>query len=154
MKAISLHQPWASLIGMGLKRYETRHWATKYRGELLICSAKKRTFEQSQIYEKMKRNHFPDAEPWGSSTKLASIYVLPFGRAIALVHLTDCIKMDEELIQAQSQLEIDCGLWEVGRYAWKLENIRKIISPPQIKGAQGLFNLDIKFNDEDLEYVA
>ncbi len=38
MKAISLHQPWASLIADGFKTIETRHWPTSYRGPLLICS--------------------------------------------------------------------------------------------------------------------
>jgi hypothetical protein len=40
-RAISLHQPWASLVALGIKRYETRSWSTKFRGKLLICSAKK-----------------------------------------------------------------------------------------------------------------
>jgi len=41
MKAISLHQPWASMIAHGQKTIETRSWSTGYRGELLICSTKK-----------------------------------------------------------------------------------------------------------------
>ena len=41
MKAISLHQPWASMIARGIKDIETRTWSTEYRGELLICSTKK-----------------------------------------------------------------------------------------------------------------
>ncbi|WP_414572356.1 hypothetical protein [Nostoc sp. CCY 9925] len=35
IKAISLHQPWVSLISMGLKKYETRSWARSYRRLLL-----------------------------------------------------------------------------------------------------------------------
>ena len=41
MKAISLHQPWASMIADGKKTIETRGWFTHYRGDLLICSTKK-----------------------------------------------------------------------------------------------------------------
>ena len=41
IKAILLHQPWASLIPMGLKHFETRSWPTNYRGKLVICVAKK-----------------------------------------------------------------------------------------------------------------
>jgi len=40
MKAISLKQPWASLIANGKKTIETRTWPTKYRGDLLICASK------------------------------------------------------------------------------------------------------------------
>lgn len=38
IKAISLHQPWASMIQQGSKTIETRTWPTKHRGDLLICS--------------------------------------------------------------------------------------------------------------------
>jgi len=41
MKAISVKQPWASMIARGEKTIETRTWTTKYRGPLLICSSKK-----------------------------------------------------------------------------------------------------------------
>ncbi len=39
MKAITLWQPWASLIAIGAKKIETRSWATKYRGPLAIHAA-------------------------------------------------------------------------------------------------------------------
>ncbi len=42
MKALSLHQPWASLIAEGVKTIETRSWATKYRGPLGIHASKRR----------------------------------------------------------------------------------------------------------------
>ncbi len=39
MKAISLKEPWASLVMNGKKTIETRVWQTKYRGKLLICAS-------------------------------------------------------------------------------------------------------------------
>lgn len=42
MKGLSLWQPWATLVGVGLKRVETRSWATSYRGPLAIHAAKRR----------------------------------------------------------------------------------------------------------------
>lgn len=36
MKVLTLHQPWASLIALGVKSIETRSWSTKYRGPLAI----------------------------------------------------------------------------------------------------------------------
>jgi len=44
MKAISLHQPWATWIAEGKKTIETRTWPTNYRGDLLIVSTKKPKF--------------------------------------------------------------------------------------------------------------
>lgn len=40
MKALSVKQPWASMIASGEKTIETRLWRTDYRGELLIVSSK------------------------------------------------------------------------------------------------------------------
>lgn len=41
MKAITVKQPWASLIVAGIKDIENRTWATKYRGPLLIHASAK-----------------------------------------------------------------------------------------------------------------
>ena len=35
VRAISLKQPWASMIAEGRKSIETRKWATTHRGEIL-----------------------------------------------------------------------------------------------------------------------
>ena len=40
MKALSLTQPWATLVVIGAKRIETRFWHTSYVGPLLIHAAK------------------------------------------------------------------------------------------------------------------
>ncbi|HEY1074079.1 MAG TPA: ASCH domain-containing protein [Patescibacteria group bacterium] len=40
MKAISLKQPYANWIAEGKKTLETRTWATKHRGNLLIVSSR------------------------------------------------------------------------------------------------------------------
>lgn len=37
MKALSMKEPWASMVYHGVKWIETRTWGTKYRGDLLIC---------------------------------------------------------------------------------------------------------------------
>lgn len=41
MKALSLTQPWATLVAIGAKRLETRSWSTTYRGPLAIHAAKR-----------------------------------------------------------------------------------------------------------------
>jgi hypothetical protein len=133
-KAISLHEPWASLIGEKIKNYETRSWATNFRGDLIICAAKRKDSSQRSTYLYLRDKHNLNVGDFDS---------LRFGCAIALVTLSDCIKMDQHFIDAQTELEIDCGGWSVGRYAWKLENIRKIVPEIQIKGKQGFFKVDI-----------
>lgn len=39
IKAITIWQPWASLLACGAKQYETRPWATSYRGPIAIHAA-------------------------------------------------------------------------------------------------------------------
>ncbi len=41
MKAISIKQPWASLIAAGVKTREIRQWPTDHRGPLLIVSSRR-----------------------------------------------------------------------------------------------------------------
>jgi len=40
MKALSIREPWASMILEGKKSIETRTWKTKYRGKILLCASK------------------------------------------------------------------------------------------------------------------
>jgi hypothetical protein len=40
MKALSIIQPWATLLAMGAKKIETRSYRTPYRGPLLIHASK------------------------------------------------------------------------------------------------------------------
>lgn len=40
MKALTIRQPWASLIAAGVKTIETRSWSTRYRGPLAIHAGK------------------------------------------------------------------------------------------------------------------
>lgn len=41
MKAISVKEPWATLIASGKKTIETRTWNTKYRSDVLICASQR-----------------------------------------------------------------------------------------------------------------
>lgn len=46
MKALSIKQPWASLIAHGIKDIENRNWRTHYRGRIYIhASASKVNFD-------------------------------------------------------------------------------------------------------------
>ena len=39
VRALCVRQPWANRIASGEKSIETRTWATRYRGEIMICSS-------------------------------------------------------------------------------------------------------------------
>lgn len=123
MKALTIWQPYAQAFALGLKKYETRSWPTKHRGKIAIhASVKPLSAELKFLSEKY------------------NIKDLLFGQVIIIADLTDCILITEDFIKAQSQTEIDFGDWHIGRYAWKLENIRPLTKPQKISGKQGLWN--------------
>ena len=46
IRAISIQQPWATLITLRTKTIETRSWKTSYRGDLLIVSSQYPDYNQ------------------------------------------------------------------------------------------------------------
>ncbi len=122
IKALTLWQPWAAAVAAGLKRYETRGWSTRYRGNIALHAAVRPLDKYAQNL----------ADKFGLGE-------LTFGAIVALVDLADCIQITPELIAAQSPTEIALGDWRVGRFAWKLENVRILTSPVVCRGAQGLW---------------
>lgn len=123
--AISLHQPWASLIASGHKCFETRSWPTKYRGPIAIHAAKK-IEEDPRL---LKLLGIPASK-------------VPRGAIVAIADLADCVQMDAAFIAAQSDTERMCGDWSVGRWAWRLENVRTI-EPVAARGMQGLWQWEM-----------
>lgn len=119
---------------MGCKQFETRSWPTSYRGKLLICSAKKDGEDLHSTYLYL-------AEQCGIDTAKYPWKALLKGYAVAICDLVDCIKMTSDFTASQSKMELCCGDWSVGRYAWKLENVQSL-EPISIKGHQGLWNVD------------
>ena len=56
---LSMHQPWASLLILGFKRFEGRDWTTKYRGPLWIhATAQKPKPEDIEALEQACRQHY------------------------------------------------------------------------------------------------
>lgn len=122
MKALTLWQPYASAIAQKLKQFETRSWSTKHRGLILIhASVKPMTIEYAKLAAKYR------------------IDTSCMGEIVAIANLDDCILMTPEFIQQQSQTELDLGDWRLGRYAWKLSNIRIPEYPIKVSGKQGLW---------------
>ena len=50
MKAITIRQPWASLIVHGIKDIENRSWQTNFRGRVLIHSSVKGGYFQIWMF--------------------------------------------------------------------------------------------------------
>lgn len=103
MKAITVWQPWATLLATGQKHNETRSWKTSYRGEILIHAAKT---DHSGILlhipmEELK--HFQNA---------GVVNKLPTGAIIGKVNLVDCFQIDEAYrrkLQRENPAELAFG---------------------------------------------
>jgi hypothetical protein len=64
---------------------------------------------------------------------------LPTGAIVAYVDVVDCVLMTPEFISQQSEAERSCGNWEVGNWAWQLQNLQVLDCPIPIAGKQGLW---------------
>ncbi|EHQ88261.1 ASCH domain-containing protein [Desulfosporosinus youngiae] len=140
MKAISLMQPWASLVAIGTKKIETRSWSTEYRGQLAIHSSKG--------FKKYLRQLCCE-EPFKTVLNKAGLSLdnLPLGRVVATCKLVDCIEMTPEFIDRVKSAkghEYDFGEYAVGRYAWILEDIKALDNPVPAKGKLSIWKWEGK----------
>lgn len=104
MKAITLWQPWAQLIAIGEKRYETRSWETKYRGMIAIHAAKKKPPQQgdleSDVFSSMTNAFAKHYGAWRFDWHLGGTrmnsdgsdngFDIPLGCIIATAELVNC----------------------------------------------------------------
>lgn len=141
MKVITIMQPFATLIAIGEKHFETRCWPTKYRGDLLIHAGKGKNYLflcEGEPFKSVLAKHGYNKNN------------LPIGEIIAKVNLTNCIKIDgiqtmfDVSNKKQNINETNFGDWDIGRYAWRLENIESLKEPIPVKGQQRLWNYDFK----------
>ena len=127
MKAISLWQPWASLLFTTprTKIHETRHWGTSHRGAMYIHAAKKLISECGEDLDEICIDRF--GAEWRKT--------LPRGAIIGIVHLIDCMRTDSVAGHTTKE-DLICGDFYPGRFAWSL-GMPTPIGPGPEKGQQG-----------------
>ncbi len=126
MKAISLLQPWASLVVMGLKTIETRSWATQHRGTILIHASQGKA---GSIFAQ---------ESWLAG-KLPTFNCLPFGAIIGSVTITAVTDVShtglpEDLLARLTMEEKAFGDYTTGRFAWLLADAVQFVKPIPARG--------------------
>ena len=144
MKALTLWQPWASLIALGEKRIETRCWQTSYRGELAIHAAAKLPprWLGSSMYGNDFRNELADVLNVRRDHVDSAICSLPFGAIggiarLVSIHPTERVRDDLE------NREWLFGNYEDGGYAWHLTLVKRFDTPIPAKGNRLLWNWKI-----------
>lgn len=165
MKAITLTQPWATLIAIGAKKIETRSWGTSYRGPLAIHAAKglgpgginaylERCTASEPIYAALN-----DAGLVPFTWDADALLALPRGAIVAVCTLADCRPTDEREAQYKggwfkSMSATTTRFWELtdqerafGNYtprrlAWLLADVRALPEPIPARGALGLWEYE------------
>lgn len=149
MKALTLWQPWATLIAMGEKRIETRCWSTKYRGELAIHAAAKlpAKYLGASSREDAFRDQLADIfcvrrdrDDRGGKHVDDILRRLPFGKVVCIVRLSEVTEIDEMLRDTITYRERLFGNYENGRYAWHLEMMEVFEPPIPAKGSRMLWH--------------
>lgn len=147
MRALTLYQPWASLVAVGAKRVETRSWYTPYRGPLAIHAG--RSAEGLPLCRE---------EPFCSALAEAGYPTpreLPLGAIVATCVLTRCLPVSNGLydtldLDSLSERERAFGDYSPGRYAWLLSDIIRVVPVP-VRGFQGLWHWDPLFCSSEPE---
>jgi activating signal cointegrator 1 len=151
MKALTLTQPWATLVAIGAKRIETRSWSTNYRGRLAIHAAKGFPREARM---------FAYQEPAGRVLNEAGISLggdcreLPTGAIVAVAILRQVWPTGHGFWQRnsvrdnQAAFERVFGNYDEGRYGWLLCDVQRLVKPTPCKGALGLWTVPAEIEQQ------
>lgn len=141
MKAITIWQPWASLLVKGQKLYETRSWATSYQGPIAIHAAKR------SVRRAIDALAAGGMDGWETLRHMESLLEcpgalgqLPTGAVIGKARLVRCNLIDETFVAQLAPQERALGDFTLGRYAWEFEQMAQLAAPIPARGAQGLWN--------------
>lgn len=144
MKALTLHQPWASLIALGAKTIETRSWSTPYRGRLAVHAGAKRPRHMLEVGG-FRCAEFSDTTPYVAHEGV--VQALPLGAIVATCDLLDVVPMvhstqprnghclvvgpgsmilhdDPQQVGSNVSDQRPYGDFTPGRYAWLLGDVK------------------------------
>lgn len=144
MRILTLTQPWATLVAVRAKKFETRSWGTSYRGPLAIHAAKGLGpiggvnalvdyFHRSPFYQALTAAEYQSARD------------LPLGAIVAVCTLAEVYEIRDNGLWANQSLhtlpsepERSFGDYTPGRFAWRLTDVQTLAAPLPFSGAQGL----------------
>lgn len=158
LKALTLLQPWASLVALGAKSVETRSWATKYRGPLAIHAGARRLHHGSFLL--LARTARMAGLITLEQERVFRSLDVPFGAVVATCELVDVVAMvdlawgDEpgwrhEVMRSGvdhvehvyvGREQRPYGDFSPGRFAWLLGDVVALPEPVPARGGQRIWN--------------
>jgi hypothetical protein len=141
MKALTLTQPWATLVSIGAKRVETRSFRVSYRGSLAIHAAKgfpkwaqEACYEQPFLRVLLGLNVTLDQLPRGEVIATCKLVdVIPAQSVVGLAGFSD------DYAKLATPQELAFGDYSEGRWAWILEEVKPLENPISARGSLGLW---------------
>ena len=131
MKVLTVCQPWAWAIVHGPKTVENRHWATNYRGPLLIHAGKSRKFLRGGIDE-IAGLHGIDVP----------VDELVYGAVVGIADLVDSLPAVRNVDGRAKRLMQN--LWaDHGTAHLVLARRRHVLTPVPLSGQLGLFDVPL-----------
>ncbi len=132
MKALTLTEPWATLMKLGEKNVETRSWKTNYRGPVAIHAAK--------LMPMYAKAFCTDRDVLAAFLRHDEHRWFQPGKILCIRTLIDCIPT-QQMPLSFSPIERRFGDYTPGRWAWIFtRDISLVIPPVEIQGALGLWN--------------
>jgi hypothetical protein len=140
MKALSLTQPWATLVAIGAKRIETRSWRPHYRGPIAIHASKAFPRECQNL---CSTHPFLDVL---IAAGLNGSWDLPLGAIIATARLHATLQTREIRCYRSTTArllphELAFGDYSDGRYGFVMADVRPLKHPVPCKGALGFWDV-------------
>lgn len=141
MKAISVRQPFATLLAHGKKLYETRSWPIPFLGKFAIHA--------SQLMTKNSYNlafDVPEVRDFLRRNGIHRLRDLPRGQFVGVGEFTDC-KPTFDIADNVNRFELFIGDFRKNRFAWKYKPIARLPDIEYFKqpGQKGIFNVDDNF---------
>lgn len=135
MKAITLYEPYASLMAIGTKVNETRSIRTSYRGDICIHAAKTDICWPSAVKYLTGR----------AFAKRGQKFEPQFGCIVAVVEIYDVQPSEsfvvEEVREGKvtiSVQEFAFGNYSPGRWIYRTRNLRRLARPVPTRGFQSI----------------
>lgn len=144
MKALTLTQPWATLVAFGYKKIETRSWSTRYRGPVAIHAAKGFPPRWLPLHtaRRIGAGYEIERDVGGVLLRHPNLswpYRLPLGAVVAVAVLTDVVATDSPRLDLGAT-ERRLGDYTPGRFAWVLAGVDLLIRPVPASGRLGLWD--------------
>jgi hypothetical protein len=140
LKALTLHEPWASLVAYRFKEVETRDWYTSHRGPLAIHAGKTKPdpTDVSRLTFHLGHHGFEMPAPhYGAIVCTCNLVAC---MPTALVQVTS-LKLKDPFVPARGwDFETPFGNYAVGRWAWILRDVVRCNPPIYVAGARKLWN--------------